>query len=353
MSAPLRFALIGCGNIGRTHAEALTRLAATGTAALVAVQDVRPERAAAFAATHGARAVTWEEVLADPSVDAVTICTPSGTHADLGIAALEAGKHVVVEKPMDADLARAQRLADAAKRTGLTLAVVSQHRFDPATAAVADVLARGGIGTPVLVEASVPWWRSQAYYDADAWRGTWDGDGGGALINQAIHTVDLMLALAGPVTRVQATAATRAHTIDVEDVVSAALTFAGGAVGTLSASTAVRPGAPARLALHGDGGTVVLEGDAVVLDVRADGTRGAETAPTADARQVAGDGSRAVVPDPAQWGRAHEAQLADVVAAVRTGRAPVVGAAEGLRALALVDAVYRSARTGRAVDLVP
>ncbi|HEY0187092.1 MAG TPA: Gfo/Idh/MocA family oxidoreductase [Cellulomonas sp.] len=350
---PLRFALVGCGNIARTHAEALTRLAAHGTAELVAVQDVVPERAAAFAAEHGVRAAGWEEVLHDPTVDAVTICTPSGTHAALGIAALEAGKHVVVEKPMDADLAQAQRLAAAAERTGRTLAVISQHRFDPATRTAVEVLADGGIGVPTLVEATVPWWRPQAYYDADAWRGTWSGDGGGALINQAIHTVDLVLALAGPVTRVQASVATRSHAIDVEDVVCAVLTFASGAIGTLSASTAVRPGRPARIALYGDGGAIVLEGDAIVLDERADGTRGPVSAPSLDAVQVAAAGSGTVVPTDdhgaAPWGRSHEEQLADVVAAVRHGTRPRVGGPEGLRALALVDAVYRAARTGEAV----
>jgi predicted dehydrogenase len=357
---PLRFALVGCGNIGRTHAEALARLGGPGEATLVAVQDVVPERAAAFAAEHGARALTWAQVLADPEIDAVTLCTPSGTHADLGIAALEAGKHVVVEKPMDADLAQARRLQDAADRTGLTLAVISQHRFDPATRAAAAVVAAGGLGRTTLVEVSVPWWRPQGYYDADAWRGTRAGDGGGALINQAIHTVDLMLALAGPVVRVQAEAATLAHAIEVEDVVVATLTFAGGALGTLAASTAVNPGRPARLALHGDGGVLVIEGDAVVLDERADGGDGpgqgvaaAPTAPTADALRVAGAGSTAVAPVAAQavaeWGRAHAEQLADVVAAVRDGRAPEVGGPEGLRALALVDAVYRAAPPGAGV----
>lgn len=355
---PVRFALVGCGNIGRTHAEALTRLAASGTAELVAVHDVLPERAAAAGAEHAVPALGWDALLRDPTVEALTICTPSGTHADLGVAALEAGKHVVVEKPMDADLARARRLRDTAARTGLTLGVISQHRFDPGTRAAADVLAHGGIGRPTLVEVSVPWWRPQSYYDADAWRGTWAGDGGGALINQAIHTVDLMLALAGPVTRVQAVAATRAHRIEVEDVVCAVLTFADGALGTLSASTAVGPGMPTRLALYGDGGVLVLEGDAVTVDLRADGTRGIETAPSADALSVAGAGSRAVAPSQtapapvaAAWGRAHAEQLADVATAVRTGRPPLVGAEEGLRALALVDAVYRAARTGAAVDL--
>jgi predicted dehydrogenase len=164
------------------------------------------------------------------------------------------------------------------------------------------------------------------------------------------------------VVRVQAEAATLAHAIEVEDVVVATLTFAGGALGTLAASTAVNPGRPARLALHGDGGVLVIEGDAVVLDERADGGDGpgqgvaaAPTAPTADALRVAGAGSTAVAPVAAQavaeWGRAHAEQLADVVAAVRDGRAPEVGGPEGLRALALVDAVYRAARTGAAVEL--
>lgn len=357
---PVTFAVVGCGNIARTHAEALRRLnrtdddGAAPTAQIVAFSDVRPERAAAFAAEFGGRALSWQEVLADPSIEAVTVCTPSGTHAALGIEALEAGKHVVVEKPMDASLAEATRLAEVAERGDRVLGVISQHRFDPATEYAAQVLARGGLGRIVLVEALIPWWRAQSYYDADSWRGTWAMDGGGALINQGVHTVDLLLHLAGPVTRVQAAAATLAHDIEVEDVVTASLTFASGALGVLAATTATAPGQPARLTVYGTEGVIVIEGDSITVDERADGSAGATSAPRADALLVAGQGSRSVSLAPEEqiaWGEAHARQLADVVAVVRGGGVQRSGAREGWAALALVDAVYRSARTGEAVEL--
>ncbi|ROR97285.1 putative dehydrogenase [Salana multivorans] len=362
---PVRFAVVGCGNIARTHAAALARLRELGDVELAAFVDVLPERALALGAQHGGPARTWAETLADDAVDAVTICTPSWTHAELALAALAAGKHVVVEKPMDADLEAARRLRDAARASDRVLAVISQHRFDPATEDAARILAEGGLGTLVLVEARVPWWRPQSYYDADPWRGTLAGDGGGALINQAIHTVDLMLALAGPVASVQAIATTRVHRIEVEDVIVASLRFASGALGTLSATTASAPGFPARLSLAGDGGALAIEGDALVLDERADGSRGAVAVPRLDAVAVAAGGSRSVSGAGAgaaagrasgtglAWGDAHERQLADAVAAIRGGVAPRSGGGEGYAALELVDAIYRAAREGRAIDLAP
>ncbi|WP_163276058.1 Gfo/Idh/MocA family protein [Cellulomonas iranensis] len=354
-AAPLTFAIVGCGNVARTHARALAGLAARGgatAARLVACVDVVGSRARTLADEHGAQARSWGDVLADPAVEAVSVCTPSGGHAALAVQALAAGKHVVVEKPVDVTLAAARDLAAAARRSGRTVAVVSQHRFDDATAHVEHLVATGALGVPVLVDARVPWWRDPAYYAADAWRGTVDGDGGGALVNQAIHTVDLMLATAGPVARVQAAAATRLHDIEVEDVVCATLTFTSGALGTLAASTAVAPGFPARLALHGTAGSVVVEGDRVVVDARLGEVPSPRAEVTADALAVAGTGSRTAEHEVAGgWGVAHERQLADVVRAVREGRPPRVGVEDGIRALEVVDAVYRSARSGSPVDL--
>ena len=258
---PLRFALAGCGGIAPTHARAL---AALPDAVLTACADVLPERARAFAAEFALRAANWADILADPDIDAVTVCAPSGLHAALGVQALRAGKHVIVEKPMDVTPAACDELIAAQRESGRRLAVVSQHRFDRATQAVKEALDDGRLGELFFVDARIPWYRTQGYYDSGDWRGTWALDGGGCLMNQGVHTVDLLRWLAGPVVSVYAQARTAAHVrLEVEDAITATLTFANGALGSLMASTATYPGFPARLALHGTRGSAVIEGDAL------------------------------------------------------------------------------------------
>ncbi len=360
-SSPLRFALVGCGTIAPTHAEALAALP-PGAAELVSCADIVPERARAFADRFGLCARPYADVLADPAIDAVSVCAPSGLHADLGEQALRAGKHVIVEKPMEITLDACDRLIAARRDAGRTLAVVSQHRFDPASAAVRQALEAGELGPLILADARIPWYRTQDYYDSGDWRGTWAMDGGGCLMNQGIHTVDLLRWLCGPVETVYAQARTAAHErIEVEDVVSATLTFANGAVGTLVASTAAYPGFPARLAVHGTRGSAIIEGDRLhTLAVQGrELIAGQEAAQ--HALQVAQGGTRAAsaqsggldaIADPsAVWGDAHRAQLADFVRCCRTGETPVVDGAEGRRAVHLVRAVYESARSGQVVRL--
>jgi UDP-N-acetyl-2-amino-2-deoxyglucuronate dehydrogenase len=364
----LRFALVGCGVIAPTHVRALLEL--PERAELVACSDVLPERALALAREFGIEARSYEDVLADPTIDAVTVCTPSGLHAEVGVPALTAGKHVVVEKPMDVSLEACDRLLAAQATSGATLAVVSQHRFDPASQTVKAAVDAGELGRLVLAEAAVPWFRTQEYYDSGEWRGTWAMDGGGALINQGVHTLDLLRWTCGPVRTVYAQARTAAHErIEVEDVVCATVTFANGAVGSVVASTAAYPGFPARLALHGTRGGAVIEGDRLAVLSTVDGVdRGGEAANT-HAMQVATGGTRAATravdasaravaaePDDGAaptdtWGRAHRAQLLDLVEAVEHRRPPLVDGQEGRNAVELVRAIYDSARTGAPVTL--
>lgn len=358
--APLRFALVGCGSIAATHARAIAALG--GLARLDVCCDSVSERAQAFAEEFGLRAAPFADVLANPNIEAVSVCVPSGLHAELGAQALKTGKHVVVEKPMDVTLDACDRLIEAAQQSGKTLAVISQHRFDPASQAVRQALAEGALGEIILVEARIPWYRTQEYYDSGDWRGTWALDGGGCLMNQGVHTVDLLRRLCGPVQTVYAQARTLAHTgIEVEDVVSATLTWGNGAVGTLMASTAVWPGEAARLAIHGTRGTAIIEGDCLhTLAVQGREMIVGQEA-TAHALQVARGGTKAAsaqagslttAPDlGAVWGEAHRAQLADFVHCCRTGETPLVDGIEGRAAVDLVLAVYQSARTGEVVRL--
>jgi Predicted dehydrogenases and related proteins len=359
---PLRFALVGCGAIAPTHTQALKEL--PEIARLTHCVDVDEARANAFAAKHGLKVATWEAVLADPEIDIVTLCTPSGRHGDLAAQALRAGKHVVVEKPMEVSVAACEELLAIQRSSGRRLAVISQHRFDPASQEIRRLLDEKALGRFIAAEIRIPWYRTQEYYDSGDWRGTWALDGGGCLMNQGIHTIDLMLWLCGPVREVHARVATAAHErIEVEDLACATLVFANGALGTLFGSTSCYPGFLASLAIYGTKGTAIIEGD----ELKALAIEGRDiinhSAGTAHALQVATGGTRSAVHHAEKdqdtpsarsawkWGDAHRAQFAEFIQAIRENRDPLVDGVAGREAVRLIHAVYESARTGATVRL--
>ena len=357
----IRFGIIGCGGIGPTHAGAIQQIAG---AELAAAADTVAERAAAMARKFELSRVYdgHQALLRDPEIDAVCVCTPSGTHADIAIEALAAGKHVVIEKPMDVSLEACDRLIAAEDASGKKLAVISQHRFDAATVLVKDAIAQGRLGRIVLADASVKWWRTQEYYDSGDWRGTWALDGGGALMNQGVHTVDLLQWLAGGVESLWAQTRTAAHErIEVEDVAVAALTFTNGAVGTLTATTAAYDGFPVRIDIYGTEGTAILEGDRLRTLTFKNGESYASEEAAAHALSVARGGTasvrdeagqRAPAADPgAVWGDAHRAQIEDFLRAIRTDTKPLIDGRAGRKPLEIILGVYRSARTGQPVTL--
>ena len=359
--APLRFGILGCGGIGPTHAGAVNQIA---DAKLVAVADVVAERADKVAAKYQAGRAYHDHraLLDDPEIDVVCVCTPSGTHADLAIEALERGKHVVAEKPMDVSVEACDRLIAAEDASGRVLTIISQHRFDAATMLVKEAVTQGRLGDIVLADASVKWWRTQGYYDSGDWRGTWAMDGGGALMNQGVHTVDLLQWLAGGVQSLYAQTRTAAHErIEVEDVAVAHLTFANGAVGSITATTAAYDGFPVRIDIFGTEGTAVIEGDRLKVLKFKDGTAYQSEEAAAHALSVASGGTasvrdeaagRTAAADPgAVWGDAHRAQLEDFIAAVRTGRKPLIDGRAGRRPIEIITAVYRSARANEPVFL--
>jgi UDP-N-acetyl-2-amino-2-deoxyglucuronate dehydrogenase len=346
------FGIVGSGVIAAVHAEAIATLPG---AALVAVTDVAGAAATAFAGARGCVAEPdLDALLARPDVDVVSVCVPSGLHAEIGIRAAKAGKHLVVEKPIDVTLDAADRLIEAARAAGVALTVISQHRFDQGLIEARRVLDAGALGRLVLGEASTKWYRTQAYYDSAAWRGTHAMDGG-SLLNQGIHYVDLLRWCMGPVTEVTAVCATQTHQIEVEDTALALLRFSSGAVGTIVASTAVFPGFAQRLEITGTDGTLTIEDGAIVR--RAFGASGQEpdSGPPAAGTPGAGTpgaGTAATGSNPAAVEAAsHAAQIADLLDAVEDGREPAVGGEAGRAALEIVCAVYESARTGRAVAL--
>jgi predicted dehydrogenase len=266
---------------------------------------------------------------------------PSGLHAAIGIQVAEAGKHLVVEKPIDVSLEAADRLIDAARTARVALTVISQHRFDPGLVELKRLLDDGTLGRLVLGEASTKWYRTQAYYDSAPWRGTYAMDGG-SLMNQGVHYVDLLRWCMGPVAEVSAVCSTQAHQIEVEDTSLAVVRFVSGAVGTILSSTAAFPGFPQRLEITGTQGTVTVE------DGRIAG------------RTLTGDPESPAAPAPALSAAAdpaavdiasHAAQLADLLDAVDGGREPAVSGRDGRDALEIILAVYESSRTGRPVRL--
>jgi UDP-N-acetyl-2-amino-2-deoxyglucuronate dehydrogenase len=351
------FGIVGTGVIAAIHADAIALLSKTGlsktglpNARLVAVADVAADAAAAFAAAHGCRAEPdLGALLARPDVEVVCVCVPSGLHAVIGVQAAKAGKHLAVEKPIDVSLEAADRLIDAARAAGVALTVISQHRFDPGLIELKRLLDEQALGRLVLGEASTKWYRTQAYYDSAAWRGTYAMDGG-SLMNQGVHYVDLLRWCMGPPAEVTAMCTTQAHQLEVEDTALGIVRFASGAVGTILSSTAAFPGFPQRLEITGTDGTVTVEDGRIVR--RALAGDAAPAAPAAATDSPAAADSPTVAADPAAVDAAsHAAQLADLLDAVDTGREPAVSGQNGREALEIILAVYESSRTGRPVRL--
>jgi len=355
----LRFGILGCGVIGPHHARAIAGL---DGAELVAVADVVPELAEKLAGEHECSPYAGlEEMLSSVDLDAVCVCTPSGMHAEDAITALETGKHVVVEKPVDVTLKAADRLLKVQRAMGGKVAVVSQHRFDAATRAVYEAVDTGEFGRLTSASAEVRWWRSQSYYDSGGWRGTWELDGGGVLINQAIHSIDLLQWLMGPVEEVTAHTGLLAHErIEVEDTAVAILKFASGALGTIVATTAAYPGLTATIAVHGDRGSAVIDDDELrYFHAAGEGEEGdaygagggenqAEEVMDRYGEVESGTGAGA---DPASLSLAHRDQIQDFVEAVREGREPSINLEEGRKPLAIIQGIYESSRTGGPVRL--
>jgi UDP-N-acetyl-2-amino-2-deoxyglucuronate dehydrogenase len=339
------FGIVGTGVIAAWHADAIAMLP---QARLAAVTDVAAGAAAKFAAARSCPAEPdLAALLARRDVEVVCVCVPSGLHAEVGVRAAKAGKHLVVEKPIDVGLDAADRLIEAARAAGVALTVISQHRFDPGLVELKALLDAGALGRLVLGEASTKWYRTQGYYDSAAWRGTRAMDGG-SLMNQGIHYVDLLRWCMGPPVEVTALCATQTHRIEAEDTALALVRFSSGAVGTILSSTAAFPGFPQRLEITGTEGTVTIEDGAVVrraLRAEADTLAARET--SGGDRPAAAAGS-----DPAALEVAsHSAQIADLLAAIDEGREPAVTGESGRGALEIVCAVYESSRTGRPVTL--
>lgn len=334
--------LIGAGNISDTHARALRAIPGVAIAAIYA-----PTRAHAdeLAGRYGGIACdSLDALLAHRPLDIVVIGSPSGLHAEQGIAAAKQGVHVLVEKPIDVTIARTDALIEEAARAGVTLGVIFQDRLKPDVQRLKALVDAGRLGTPILANARVKWYRPPSYYTGSRWRGTRSLDGGGALMNQGVHSVDLLLWLFGPVRRVFGKTIAGLHTIEVEDTAVAVLEFASGAIGTLEAATSAYPGYSRQIELTGSNGTVRLDGDDLAAidlkDARED------EAPTRSAAATQSAASP-IVSDPT----AHVRVFEDFIRAVEWRASPVCDGPSGRQSVALIEAIYQSARTGQRIDL--
>jgi UDP-N-acetyl-2-amino-2-deoxyglucuronate dehydrogenase len=348
----MRIAIIGAGTIGAVHAKLIASL--QGKATLVAVVDTEFDRATSLAAQYGAQPYRdLASAFAAEEIDSVSVCLPSALHTDAAVEALAAGKHVLIEKPIAVTMDAADRILEAEKASGRTVAVISQRRFQPTTVFIKKAIDEGRLGRVTSGIAESAFFRSQAYYDSGDWRGTVAIDGGGALMNQGIHALDLLIWMLGTPVQVSAQTGQIAHErIEVEDVAAATILFENGSIGVLLASTAAYPGLPVRLAVHGDKGIAVMDDDELAFFSGAD----AAGQDTGGAEQDAAAVRASLVEPEAREGwspldHAHRAQYEDFIDGIAQNRAPRVSTQAGRRALAVVLAVYESARTGRPVEL--
>ncbi|HYE75408.1 MAG TPA: Gfo/Idh/MocA family oxidoreductase [Blastocatellia bacterium] len=331
--------IVGTGMIGKVHAEAIQSIP---NAKLVAVCGRNPERTKSFADKFGATAYTdLDQFLAHPNLQLVSICTPNGMHLEPGACAAQAAKHVIVEKPIEINLARADELISACDQAGVKLGVIYQSRFLADIQRIKQAIEQNKLGRLMLCDAYVKWYRSPEYY-ADSWHGNLKLDGGGALINQAIHTVDLLQWIVGLPETVFAMKGSLRYKIEGEDTLVATMKFPDGALGVIEAATSVKPGYKRRLEISGEKGTIVLDGDVIsVWDIEGDDyqvSKGEQlTDGSANPAAIATEG--------------HRRQIEDMVKAIIENRDPVVTGREGRKSLELVEAIYRSADSGQPTKL--
>jgi predicted dehydrogenase len=351
MTRPLGACIVGCGMIARFHTRALAEVPGVQLAAVVSRKAANAEALCAETGIASVPVYTdLAKALERPDVDLVIITTPSGAHLDPALAAAEAGKHVVVEKPLEISPERCDRIIEGCDRAGVKLCTIFPSRFHDANVALKSAIDAGRFGRLTLGETTCKWWRPQSYYDEGGWKGTRALDGGGALMNQAIHNVDLLLWMMGPAAQVCGFTATLAHErIEVEDTAVACLRFASGALGVIEATTSVHPGLPKTIAVHGDRGSAVIEQEDVLRWDFHPETPEDHAVRQRFAQKVGASGGAA---DPkAISHQGHARQLADFVRAIQTNSAPKVDGREGRRAVELICAIYESNRIGRVVEL--
>ncbi|OGS18370.1 MAG: hypothetical protein A3J83_06415 [Elusimicrobia bacterium RIFOXYA2_FULL_40_6] len=344
MNKKIGFGVIGCGTISRHHTNAVMENA---DAKLVAVCDQNEGAAKELAGECGVKYYTdYRKMLEDKEIDAVSICTPSFLHPEQTIAAAQAGKHVLTEKPMAINLEDADRMIKSCKEANVKLGVIFQRRTQRAFKLIKKAVENNELGKLVLGDACMKYYRSQEYYDSAGWRGTWKFDGGGALMNQGIHFIDLLQWIMGPVDTVFAQAGALVRKIEVEDTSVTIVKFKNGAFGTITGTTSVFPPIQ-RLEIHGEKGSIIVNDE----DITKWDMLGPDDKAISRLESIK-SGAQNPGMDPKNIGKeGHSVQVADFVDAIKTGREPMTNGEEGRKSLALILAIYKSAKTGLPVKL--
>jgi UDP-N-acetyl-2-amino-2-deoxyglucuronate dehydrogenase len=351
MAEKFRFGIVGCGVIGPVHAEAIASLP---DAQLVSVVDINPQQAQKLASRYGARPYTQlQHMLDSEPVDVVIICTPSGLHGELACQVMRSGRHVIVEKPMEITRESIEEMLRVQQAAGVKLAVISQHRFDQASLQVHELVEEKAFGRLVLGNAIVPWWRSQEYYDSGDWRGTWKLDGGGVLMNQSIHSIDLLQWFMGPVESVFGYTDMLVHHMETEDVAVAVLRFANGALGTIAATTGAYPGVTTRVEIFGDKGSAVIENDRLsYLHLARDDKQSISSYGVTPREHKKREDTGSTSQNPAALSASsHALQIADMIRAIREDGTPLVNGYAARQPVEIILSIYESARLQKEVTL--
>ena len=340
MEKELGFGVIGCGVITPWHIYGILH---TKGAKLVAISDMVEERAKKLAQENK---VSWysdyRKMLEREDIDVVNICTPSGTHGEIAIEAAKAGKHIIVEKPMEITLEKCDEMISACRKANVKLATIFQSRFSPSVKRLKKAVTEGKFGRLILGDMYNKWYRSQEYYDSGKWRGTWKLDGGGALMNQGIHGVDLLQYIMGPVDSLYAYAKTLTHKIEVEDTAVAVINFKSGALGVIETTTSVYPGFSRKLEIHGEKGTVIIEGEDII--------RWEFEGEESEIKEITSKKKAGTSAKPTAMGKErHRVQIEEMVKAIKENREPLVNGEEGRKAIEIISAIYKSSRTGKPV----
>lgn len=342
----IKFAIVGCGNIAPFHADALKHISG---AKLVAVCDKIEYNTEHLVGKYGAKPYTdYAEMLKQDNIDVVNICLPSSMHGKFAVEAAKAGKHVMVEKPLDITVEKCNAIISACEENNVKLSVIFPTRFKESSVVIKQAIDAGRFGQITMADVQVKWYRNQAYYDAGGWRGTWEYDGGGALMNQSIHYIDQLQYFMGAVESVYAYCETLARDIEVEDTAVAVLKFKNGALGTIQGTTTVYPGLDTQLGIHGTKGSAILNGeslsvwdfeDSIPEDVKL----------KAKFQNTSSSGAK----DPTAFidSKGHQYQIEDMIKAIKMDREPEVNGNEGRKSVEIISAIYQSSKEGKEIKL--
>lgn len=342
MSKKLGYAVVGLG-VGTSHAKAANN---SENADLIAVCDLIPKKLEKAKNLYPdvLTYTDFSEMLKNPDIDIVSIAVPSGDHAKLSVEAMEAGKNILIEKPIDITVEAAMKIEEARVRTGKTAGVVHQNRNNANMKPIMDAIAKGDFGNIYYGDFEVKWYRTQKYYDEGGWRGTWEMDGGGSLMNQAVHTVDIMQWIMGDVESITAHIGVYAHEIETEDFTASLIKFKSGATATFVSTTNAYPGLNTGIKLYGTKGSIECDGDSILLWKRDGASEDEEETMTTN---YSGN-SAATALDPTLC-TGHTSMVEDIINAVKDGRNPHILPLEAIKSVRIVNAIYESAKTGKTI----